>query len=595
MTYYKYADRQAASVIDWSAISKSLVDTLGAENKRREELKAEIDKKSVEFGQELDNAPQGDYTDANTWMLNAADMGQQTRLMQDRLLKSGQLKLKDYLVQRQNTEGNYKQLYTIAKEYQEEYKVKMERYKTDKSSSAELDLMGTIEGLANFSKTDPYINPTTGVMNLYRKEMIDGVYQKTGDFVSVNSLRNRLKINVDKFQEQTLAEDVKLLGETTISDLRREDGLRRILAVEKTTDPTLRKALEDDPTVGTYLSWEQAKVDEYLANPYSTLSLLTDYVSKTKDGDKFKLTFNEEEFNKDKTGKLYLMKDDGSGILKPTFKKEQEEQVSKLIKDKYRNMIDRKATIDVATEPDIYRPSPAELEYYNDVEEDKKKQKMNINMAGKLFYGDNNDVDAASQYFRGIIPGIADVDRDANGVILKFKDGSERTIKFVDAGNNPLSQEDWLASAVELHGIKDVPSAISQSGYDPSRKYNPSSKGGAKTLIPVNKTAQYEGIIAQKDYDLGSLIKEDDYQGTAERLNAAFGPLGYSFSGRVTGINTDLVDVYHTNSEGNQVLIGTVNIDDGPQLQQFDQLIRSKLKEPIKRDKGNNKKGSLDN
>lgn len=260
MTYYKYADRQAASVIDWSAISKSLVDTLSAENKRREELKAEIDKKSVDFGQELDNAPQGDYTDANTWMLNAADMGQQTRLMQDRLLKSGQLKLKDYLVQRQNTEANFKQLYAIGKEYQEEYKLKMERYKTDKSSSAELDLMGTIEGLANFSKTDPYINPTTGVMNLYRKELVDGVYQKTGDFVSVNSLRNRLKINVDKFQEQTLAEDVKLLGETTISDLRREDGLRRILAVEKTTDPTLRKALEDDPTVGTYLSWEQAKV-----------------------------------------------------------------------------------------------------------------------------------------------------------------------------------------------------------------------------------------------------------------------------------------------------------------------------------------------
>jgi hypothetical protein len=258
-------------------------------------------------------------------------------------------------------------------------------------------------------------------------------------------------------------------------------------------------------------------------------------------------------------------------------------------------MIDRKATIDVATEPDIYRPSPNELEYYAGVNRDKEKKKMNLNMAGKLFYGNNDEVKAATQYFRDKVPGVVDVLRDENGVKLILNDGSEREIGFLDAGNNPMSQEDWLASAVALHGIEDIQSAISQSGYDPSLGYNASSKGEARTLRPVDRTAQYDKIIAQKDYDLGSLIKEDDYEGTAKRLNAAFGALGYSFSGRVTGINTDLVDVFYTDKNGAQQLIGSVNIDDGPEVQQFDQLIRSKLKEPVKRDKGNNKKGSLDN
>lgn len=581
-SYYKYAERQAASVIDWNKISSSLVDTLKEENTRREKLKAEIDKNSFEFGQDLNNAPQGDYTNANTWILNAADQGQQARLMQDNLLKSGQLKLKDYMVMRRNLEGDFKNMFAVSKEYQEEYKSKMERYRTNQSSTSELELMETIESLANFTKTSPYINPTSGVISLSKQELKDGVYKPTGDYVSIQALRNRLKINIDKFNEDNLSSDVKTLGETTISNIRRIDGLRRIIAVEKTKDPTLRKALQDDPEIGTYLDWEDAKVGEYLANPYTSLSILTDYVGKNEKGEKFKLTFNEEEFNNDKTGRLYLMKDDGSGVLKPTFKKEQEEMISKEIKNKYRNMIDREATIDVATEPDIYRPSVGEMEYYSGKKEEKEKMREKLNMLGQLYYGDNNQVKAASTYFRDLVPSVQGIKRGETGIVITFDDGKKRTLPFKDANGNVMSQADFIKSAVALHGTSNINQALRESGYDASKSFNPFSKGEAAVIAAPTKTVKnldkFDKILQTKNNSYAEFITssmDDEPEEIASAMASRFGPLGFTFTGRTEGLSDDKVDIKYNN-----IIIGTVDADNASgAASEIDAIMRNKLQE----------------
>lgn len=589
-SYYKYAERQAASTIDWTKISNSLVKTLEDENARREKLKAEIDKNSFEFGNELDNAPQGDYTNANTWILNAADQGQQARLMQDNLLKSGQLKLKDYLVMRRNLESDFKNMFAVSKEYQEEYKTKMERYKTDKSSKSELDLMETIESLANFTKTSPYINPTSGVISLAKQELQDGVYKPTGDYVSIQALRNRLKINIDKFDEANLTSDVNSLGETTVSSLRRVDGLRRIIAVEKTKDPTLRKSLQDDPEIGTYMSWENAKVDEYLNNPYATLSILTDYVGKNASGEKFTLTFNEEEFNNDKTGKLYLMKDDGSGVLKPTFKKEQEEMVAQQIKNKYRNMIDREATIDVATEPDIYRQSVGEREYEEGRQEKKQQRENAMNMTALLYRGNPQEVSAAVEYFKQSIVDkdgkrlVEKIDRNSNGVTINYLDGSKETLSFKDANNKVIPQDRWVQAQVGLHGIKDIKQSELQGSIDMTKTFNPDATASASVTQPVvDNTTKYESIISEKGKTLEDLIQKNDAATTVENLSLAFPTdiFGYRFENTSKPSyfgdpfdSTDYVTIYY-----GQEKIGDVNLDNGKNILQFDKFLRSKLKE----------------
>ena len=196
-TYFGYAEKQADSYINWAAIGKSMSDTLAEEMRIREEKKAAIDNASVEFGQELDKAPQGEHKGMNQWALEYASNAQQARLMQDKLLKSGQLSMKDYMVMRQNVVDGTSQAFDLMKEYQEEYKAKMEAYNKGESSDIEPWLMGEVEGFANFSESSLYINPTNGVVNVGKMVVgEDGVRRMSdnpNDFATVNSLRNRIK------------------------------------------------------------------------------------------------------------------------------------------------------------------------------------------------------------------------------------------------------------------------------------------------------------------------------------------------------------------------------------------------------------------
>ncbi len=92
MTYFKYAERQVDTQINWAEIGKSLSDTLKAEATAREAKKAAIDQASREFAETLANAPTGLYEAGNQFASNIANDASAYRLMTDRLLKSGQLK-----------------------------------------------------------------------------------------------------------------------------------------------------------------------------------------------------------------------------------------------------------------------------------------------------------------------------------------------------------------------------------------------------------------------------------------------------------------------------------------------------------------------
>ena len=95
-TYFKYAERKATNEVNWAEISSNMVDTLNEAVKIREEKKAAIDKATNELGNTLADAPQGQHQGLNEFALTYANNAQEMRLMQDRLLKSGQISLKDY-------------------------------------------------------------------------------------------------------------------------------------------------------------------------------------------------------------------------------------------------------------------------------------------------------------------------------------------------------------------------------------------------------------------------------------------------------------------------------------------------------------------
>ena len=308
-TYYKYAERQADSFVNWAEIGKDITDMLKTETALREQKKAAIDKASRDFGEQLANAPTGEHTGINAWTLNYASDAQQARLLQDRLLKSGGLSVKDYTIMRQNINDGTAQLFALSKEYQEEFKVKMERMKSadpaTRSQDLETFLMETAEGFANFSKSKPLINPTDFTISVGIMEPDpnnQGVLRLTDQVETVNYLRNRIKAKYDYFDLNSATDTIAKGVGQYITAVKNADALNGIITT--TADATAR------PDFPKYL---EAKAKSYLENPYNVSSILTNDIGG------FTYSFT------DKSGGnvIFLERDQQSGMVKPVFTDEQ--------------------------------------------------------------------------------------------------------------------------------------------------------------------------------------------------------------------------------------------------------------------------------
>jgi hypothetical protein len=438
-TYYKYAEREADSFVNWAEIGKNLSEMLQTENQLREDKKAAIDKASREFGEELANAPTGEHQGANAWTLNYASDAQQARLLQDRLLKSGQLKLKDYNIMRQNINDGTKQVFNLSKEYQDEYKVKMERAKSadPATASQELEsfLMSSVEGFANFSKSKILINPTdfqisVGIMEPDPENQ--GVMKLTNNVETVNNLRNRIKAKFDKFDTQKETEAISGRMATYITaEITRGSDARagQVTTVEDAMKrPGYKKAVED-------------AINSYLTNPYNISSILTEDIGTDESGVPFQFTFDEKEA-KGKSNIIFLERDPASGLPKPAFTPEQEQAARDFMRGQIEQQIVRKEDIRPFSEPQ-------QSEFQSKKGQDVKAAEEGGNMLAKLYSGDAGEIQAAVDHFNGY-PNVSKVDRTQDAVVVTLTDGQTKTIRFKNPDGTPISQQDFIRAASPL-------------------------------------------------------------------------------------------------------------------------------------------------
>jgi hypothetical protein len=310
-TYYKYAERQADSFVNWAEIGKDITEMLKTETNIREEKKEAIDKASREYGEKLSNAPTGEDGGANAWTLGFASDAQQARLLQDRLLKSGGLSVKDYTVMRQNITDGTTRLFNLSKEYQAQYKDKMARAQSadpaTRSQMLETFLMERAEGFANFSKSKPLINPTDfsisigimepdpenkGVMkltdNVQTVEYLSGMINTKFNYFDVKKASDEISGGMAKYVTAVKIEDESKLNGTITTT---EDALER---------PDAKEILKKN-------------VNAYLQNPYNISSILTNDIG----GFTFSFT--------DKSGGnvIFLEQDPASRAVTPVFTNEQ--------------------------------------------------------------------------------------------------------------------------------------------------------------------------------------------------------------------------------------------------------------------------------
>ena len=519
-TYFGYAERNASDEINWSQVGKNLTDMLSSEAKIREEKKAAIDKASREYGETLANAPQGEHQGINQWALTYADSAQQARLMQDRLLKSGQLKQKDYLVMRQNITDGTSQAFNLIKEYQAEYNDKMERYKNGDAQALEQFLMEEAEGFANFNNSELYINPTDFTVNVAKKEkqIVDGkeVYvmsKNPNDFTTVNAMRNRIKGKFDRLDvAKTLEAGVSVLGKD-VDALIKLGTLGQAGFIKSVSDITQRKdfGVEANEAISLFQRSESTYLDSVMVQPTNISSILTDYVGmdpKTKQS--YTYTWDAKKAG----GNAILLKNDSSGRPVPEFTEEQKEVAKNALREKFRIMLDKEIEFKVTPQAQLQeRRAPTEGEMRRG--DDKRIQQAAAGAWNQLYTGKTAaEKQAAADILLGTPiaqeQGLLDIDMTKNGIIsLKYQDASKnRDIKYLDKNNRPISLYDFAGKGVELHGVVDRDQAVKAGG---------GGKGYGAISDFSTVRSKREGKAAAPPRDVSALITADLFTTKSEK------------------------------------------------------------------------------
>lgn len=593
MTYYKYAERDANSQINWAEVSKGLSDTILQVDKDRQAKKAAIDASTREAMTTLADAPKGENTTASAWTINYANDMMNYRLTLDRLLKSGQMKLSDYQVAAQNSVDSTNLVFTLSQEYQDQYKVIMDRSRTinpatgmPESSRLEPDLAALNESFANISNTVPTINSTNGMVYLSNPEVgEDGVEKLGKNYVSLQALRNRVNAKIDAYSLPLgITQAVSQLGENTISELGKT-SFRRTGVVTDITDPTLRN---------TYTQWEDATIKKIMASDYQVASILADNMNvNPKTGNQYTATYSKEEFDADKSGDLILMENqNGSGVITPKFKEEQIKDAEAYIKSQMSSYIDKKTEKRPFQEPGVdYAP-----EYVVRGASDRKNQETNAGYWQQIRWGDQTQKDAAAQILLGTKAakdmGLYNmsVTPDGKGLRLEYTKESGMPSRTISIDPRTSSKE-WAALGVELHGIEDADRAVRAAGAGANKPFQAPKPGklASRDYTPPSSDA-YEKLNASLSAKpLADFVTKDGAEETASQLNAAYGDFGFEFDfDESTFGTTDDVIVKYNGKEVGKVAVDNKSIGAG----NISSLMRKTLKAPAPSNAGGSGIGS---
>lgn len=342
-TYYKFAERQADSFVNWAEIGKSLTDMLQEEVQIREQKKAAIDQATRDNLKRLGEAPTGNHTGANTWTLEYADNARQAILLQDRLLKSGALKLKDYTVMRQNLNDGTDELFSVMKNYQAVFKEKSERLAStdpkNRSQALEMDLLAYTEKFADFANSRAIIDPNNFMVNVGLMEPDpdnQGVMKLSKTIATTGFLKNIQNTKFDYFDADAAADVVaKRMGKyvrETIDTLSRVQG-------QVITKEGIVGTKEYDGIVDTALKG-------ILSNPFHMTSILTDTLVQDKQGNPYVSNISGKDGNV-----IEYVFDPNTNLPTPKLTAEQKDAVVNYMKDQIKFRLDSIEKIQVFNIP----------------------------------------------------------------------------------------------------------------------------------------------------------------------------------------------------------------------------------------------------
>ena len=511
-TYYKYADREASSQVNWSEITSNMVNSLKEVQTIRDSKRKAIDDATAELSTTLSEAPQGSHKGLNEFAMNYANNAQEMRLMQDKLLKSGQLKLRDYNIGRANLTQGTTQLFNLGKKYQAIYGERMEKFQNGETSQLDADALSRLEGFANFSNHEAYINPTNGQVSMGKliDKKIGGKVVRTmdrtpGSFTTVQQLNFSLSQEIQKYKIDDLNAQVATFADTYL-----------------TTDGAY-SSLDDVRQMPAFKEMVNDIIQTQVQVPNQVGSILKDFVGG------YDTVYNKEFQNEN----AILMVEDpnqpGSGKMimdvESEIGKKQKKKAEEWLKRQIEKQLPSKQTTKAPT-----KPTAAEIER----KERMDKEDYQVSNVGKLMTGDETDMQTLTDYFSTLNSATQSVKRTSDGIVVAYRNPVTNEIEshsipfYVGEGKNKKAKTvaQFIESASSiLTGNKDIRTILKRGNYDKDAVFNEKLTGEyisqvKKESANVSSSAaidravfnRFDKIYAENDDDEAVMkaIKEDE-------------------------------------------------------------------------------------
>ena len=544
-TYVGYVKREVASEIDWASIGSDISQMLLDERKAREDKKKEIDDASREFAKVLTEAEGSEHTGINQFFLDGSNSISEIRLMQDRLLKSGQLRLRDYNIQRQNIVDGTNEMLSLVKDYDTKYKEKMARLQNEESAAQEIYQMEQIEGFSNFQNHRLYVNPTNGQISVGKtvpgKGGINELSKNPNDFSTMQALRNRLNIKIDRYDwDKNLQQGVDRLAKVVIA---KNSG-----AIKTAEDA---RQLEKEYTTAKN-NW----IDSMMTSSVNVGSMLTDWIGG--------YTFTQDAFEAGQDNSKILLVPDprqpSSGNLVPKLSDAQEKVVKDRLEQEFESRVDR---IETAMPAQTLSARERQL---------RGQAESAIDNIAKLWYGNTQEIEAAASFLEGVLPSVSGIDVKENEVtVTKIDINGAVTGKKGKRYTKSYPREEFKAFIESISGELGGAVSASEAVQIATSKLpeGRTAKGGTGSFLvdkPMGLVEKFGNYI--ENYLTETLPLSKDEKEAKSQLEGLLKPFG-NFEIEEAFIGDDRVKIIYPTGKTTAPLELEVNLSDADAVRQI--------------------------
>ena len=551
-TFYKYKSREGEDQVDWRGITKGISDDLSRIQGEREQKRVDIDNAVLTTLETIADKPLGTDAARNEITSDYAAQASAIALENQKLLKTGQMSLKQYNSVTNTAGSSTKKLFNLTRQYQENYQRHMDALKPDKDGLIQGSGLGALlrkqaEALGDPTNTKYYMDPQSGSAYIARV-LRDGETAKEGanfrlidgeaySLMDVSTAQNIITMDVNRYQAEQVADRIaKAAG--IVTEVVMEDGV-------KTLTNSFNRMYQTDDKGNKVLSEIGEAVTSQIrasfASPMDYASMLYDTLNKPS------IAGNDKKgYTNLLTGKVYegdvkdaiIFKTENSQqvpVLTEAQEKQAQEGVLNIIRSKMgiTETAMREMGMDEA-QKEAARLARERLKFRKD--EKKKGQAGEKSIATnmtKLFFGTEEQADAAANFIRGL-PGNSNlrIQLDGDRMILR------RTLEDGSVSEDIVSKAGGIANFIESSatlmntGITGIDEALTLSGAtkDADGNYLPPSLikiNSASTITPrVSITDQ---IISVINKDINSIAITEDQATDEETLRDLISPLANKY------------------------------------------------------------------